>query len=157
MSNAATGTASETGSRGEVTPRHDRAEEAGGEYGEAGGDRGESGLEYQNGLFQSESASPGLISWDRTMSMYDERIRHSIDVAALCAAYSTCVLSLSESHRISHGSARSLVLGERVLLSLELGGPRRAGLTRGLTGHSTRSILSSVQLLLRRERSHELE
>ena len=125
------------------------------EYGEAAGTRRAESLISNNGLLQSSSASPGLISWDRTMSMYDERIRHSIDVAALCAAYS--MLSLSESHRISHGSARSLVLGERVLLSLELGGPRRAGLTRGLTGHSTRSILSSVQLLLRRERSHELE
>ena len=51
---------------------------------------------------------PGLISWDRTMSMYDERIRHSIDVAALCAAYSTCVLSLSESRRISHGQRAHL-------------------------------------------------
>ena len=81
------------------------------EYGEAAGTRLSrliSHMSYQNGLLQSPSASPGLISWDRTMSMYDERIRHSIDVAALCAAYSTCVLSLSESRRISHGQRAHL-------------------------------------------------
>ena len=59
----------------------------------AGHDTGESLI----WTMQSPSASPGLSSWDDA----DERIRHSIDVAALCAAYSTCaptcVLSLSES------------------------------------------------------------
>ena len=72
------------------------------------GDRGESGLISKRTInLQSQSASPGLISWDRTMSMYDERIRHSIDLAALCAAYSTCVLSLSESHRIRRTAQRA--------------------------------------------------
>lgn len=65
-------------------------------HGRATARRGARGRE-SNMDYAVSVGAPGLSSWDDA----DERIRHSIDVAALCAAYSTCaptcVLSLSES------------------------------------------------------------